>query len=76
MSKNKDFFNRIAIINECLRKRGKRWYVEDLLESVNERLSTDYDKTVCVRTLLYDLDYLEKEKDAFVEGCREYSQTS
>lgn len=71
MSKNKDFFHRIAIIDECLRRRDKKWYMEELLDCVNERLSLDYGKTISVRTLQYDLDYLIKEKDAPIEKIRD-----
>lgn len=71
MPKNKDFFHRIAIIDECLRRRDKKWYVDELLDSVNDRLLLDYGKSISVRTLKYDLDYLLKEKDAPIEKIRD-----
>jgi hypothetical protein len=71
MSKNKDFYHRIAIVDECLRRRDKKWYVEDLLGCVNERLLLDYGITISVRTLQYDLNYLIKEKDAPIEKIRD-----
>jgi predicted DNA-binding transcriptional regulator YafY len=71
MSKNKDFFNRISIIDECLRRRGKKWYVEELLNCVNDRLLKDYGKSVSSRTLYDDLKYLQNEKDAPIEKLRD-----
>jgi predicted DNA-binding transcriptional regulator YafY len=71
MAKNKDFFHRVAIIDECLRRRDKKWHIEELLDYVNERLLLDYNKSISVRTLQYDIDYLINEKQAPIEKIRD-----
>jgi predicted DNA-binding transcriptional regulator YafY len=71
MAKNKDFFHRVAIIDECLRRRDKKWYIDELLDCVNERLHLDYNKSISVRTLQYDIDYLIKEKQAPIDKIRD-----
>lgn len=71
MPKNKDFFHRITIIDGCLRRRDKKWYVEELLDCVNERLTKDYGKSISSRTLYGDLKYLQEEKDAPIEKIRD-----
>ena len=70
MPKNKDFFHRIAVIDCCLRRKDKKWYVEELLDSVNDQLTKDYGKSISSRTLYGDLKYLQEEKDAPIEKIR------
>ena len=76
MPLNKDFTRRIEILDECLRRRQKKWFIEDLLAAVNERLDDRFDKKVSKRTLYHDLEYLQNEKHAPVikswEGQRVY----
>lgn len=76
MPRNKDFSRRIEIIDECLRRRQKKWFVEDLLETVNSKLDERFDKKVSKRTLYEDLKYLQEEKGAPIikqwEGQRVY----
>jgi predicted DNA-binding transcriptional regulator YafY len=71
MPLNKDFTRRIEVIDECLRRRQKKWFVEDLLEAVNSKLDERFDKKVSKRTLYDDLKYLQEEKDAPIVKCRE-----
>ena len=76
MPYNKDFTRRIEILDECLRRRQKKWFIEDLLEALNEKLDDRFDKKVSKRTLYSDLEYLQNEKNAPVikmwEGQRVY----
>ncbi len=69
MPSTKDFTLRIEIIDECLRRRQKKWFIEDLLEEVNNKLFDQYGKKVSKRTLQYDLDYLINEKQAPIVKC-------
>ncbi len=62
MPENKDFTRRIEILDECLRRRQKKWFIEDLLDAVNSKLDDRFDKKVSKRTLYNDLDYLQNEK--------------
>jgi hypothetical protein len=55
MPYNKDFTRRIEILDECLRRRQKKWFIEDLLEALNEKLDDRFDKKVSKRTLYSDL---------------------
>ncbi len=71
MPKNKDFFHRIYLLDECMRRRDKRWCIEDLLDDINQKLSLNYGKTISIRTLYDDLKYLKEEKDAPIEKSRE-----
>lgn len=71
MPKNKDFFHRVAIIDECLRRRNKKWSIEELLICVNDCLLKDYGKSISSRTLYDDLKYLQEEKDAPIEKIRD-----
>ncbi len=71
MPKNKDFSLRIEILDECLRRRQRKWFIEDLLDEVNKKLNERYGKEVSKRTLQYDIDYLINDKLAPIEKCRE-----
>lgn len=71
MPKNKDFALRIEIIDECLRRRQRKWYIEDLLDEVNIKLEERYNKKVSKRTIQYDLNHLIDERQAPIERCRD-----
>jgi predicted DNA-binding transcriptional regulator YafY len=64
MPKVKDFYQRIEIIDECFRQKGKKWTVENLLETVNEKLRDRLEEGISKRTLQYALDHLINEKQA------------
>lgn len=64
MPKNKDFALRIEIIDECLRNRYRNWTLESLINTVNEKLTDRYGKTIKKRTIQADLKYLIQEKGA------------
>lgn len=71
MPRNKDFTRRIEILDECLRRRQRKWFIEDLLQAVNDKLDDRYDKKVSLRSLYDDLKYLQDEKGAPVKKYRE-----
>lgn len=71
MPKNKDFFHRIEIIDECLRRRNKKWSIDELLECVNAKLSEQFRLEISKRTLQYDLEHLVNEMDAPLEKVKE-----
>ncbi|RYE30515.1 MAG: WYL domain-containing transcriptional regulator, partial [Sphingobacteriales bacterium] len=64
MPKVKDFYQRIEIIDECFRQRGKKWSIENLLKTVNQKLYDRLEEGISKRTLQYALDYLINEKHA------------
>ncbi len=64
MPKVKDFYKRIEIIDECFRQKGKKWTVDNLLETVNEKLRDRLEEGISKRTLQYALDHLINEKQA------------
>lgn len=64
MPKVKDFYQRIEIIDECFRQKGKKWSVENLLEQVNEKLRDRLEEGISKRTLQYALEHLKNEKQA------------
>jgi predicted DNA-binding transcriptional regulator YafY len=71
MPKNKDFYHRIEIIDECLRRRNKNWPLTELIDCVNTRLLDQFGKSVSRRTIQYDLNYLINEKGAPIEKVKE-----
>ncbi|MBX2907223.1 MAG: WYL domain-containing protein [Taibaiella sp.] len=71
MPRNKDFTRRIEILDECLRRRQRKWFIEDLLQAVNDKLDDRFDKKVSKRSLYDDLKYLQEEKGAPVKKCWE-----
>lgn len=64
MPKVKDFYQRIDLIDECLRQKNKKWTIDQLLEKVNDKLAERLEKSISKRTLQYALEYLENEKQA------------
>lgn len=64
MPSTKDFSRRIEILDECLRRRQKKWPVEALLETLNAKLIAEFNKKVSIRTLYNDLKYLQYDLDA------------
>jgi len=67
MPKVKDFYNRIELIDECLRQRSKKWDIKRLLEVVNSKLHDRLEETISRRTLYSALEYLINEKQAPIE---------
>lgn len=70
MPSNKDFAQRIEIIDSCLMRKQRRWTLDELLDDVNRKLQEQYDTSVSKRTLQYDLEYLINEKQAPIEKKR------
>lgn len=67
MPKNKDFALRIEIIDECLRNRYRKWTLQDLIDTVNVKLTERYGKTAGKRTIQDDLKHMKEEKQAPIE---------
>ncbi len=61
MPKNKDFQRRIHLLDECLRRRQKKWSAELLLETINSKLFDEFGKDISIRTLQNDIKYLKDE---------------
>src|SRR5258706_7422388 len=64
---NKDFALRIEIIDECLRNHYRKWTLQNLIDTINEKLTDRYGKSVKKRTIQNDLKYLIDEKQAPIE---------
>jgi predicted DNA-binding transcriptional regulator YafY len=75
MPQNKDFALRIEIIDECLRNRYRKWTLQDLIDSVNEKLTERYGKTAGKRTIQDDLKYMKEEKGAPIEKIKSGTKT-
>lgn len=71
MPKSKDFYHRIEILDECFRRRNKKWHIDELVECLNEKLQDRYGETVSKRTIQYGIDYLINEKCAPIEKVRD-----
>lgn len=71
MPSTKDFSRRLEILDECLRRRQKKWPVDALLETLNAKLIAEFNKKVSIRTLYNDLKYLQYDLDAPVEKVKE-----
>jgi predicted DNA-binding transcriptional regulator YafY len=70
MPKVKDFYHRIEIIDECFRQKGRKWSIESLHKSVNQKLEDRFEETISKRTLQYAISYLIDEKGAPIEKGR------
>ncbi len=75
MPQNKDFALRIEIIDECLRNKLRKWTLQALIDTVNEKLSERYGKTASKRTIQADIKYMIDEKGAPIEKIKEGSVT-
>jgi predicted DNA-binding transcriptional regulator YafY len=75
MPQNKDFALRIEILDECLRNRYRKWTLQDLINSVNEKLTERYGKTAGKRTIQDDLRYLKEDKQAPIEKIKDGAKT-
>lgn len=62
MPENKDFALRIEIIDECLRNRFRKWTLQDLIDTVSDKLHERYGKTVGKRTIQEDLKHMKEDK--------------
>lgn len=71
MPKNKDFQRRIELIDECLRRKQKKWSVQTLLDTINDKLIAEYGKEVSKRTLQNDLNYIQHDLNAPISIVKE-----
>ena len=67
MPSNKSFLRRMEIIDTCFRRTYRRWTVEKLLQTVNERLQLKDIPGISKRTLYGDLHAMQHEFRAPVE---------
>ena len=58
MPLNKDFAQRLEILDTCLRRNLRRWDAEALLREINRQLQDKSGKSVSRRTLFEDLKHL------------------
>ncbi len=63
MSKNKNALLRFQTLDKCFRNRSKKYYFEDLLEIVNEKLVEDNPKNsgIQIRQLRDDIRFMKSE---------------
>ena len=64
MPANKSPSYRHRIIDECLRNRGRKWKLEDLISVVSERMRNELwkDKGISKRMIQYDLQLMKRLK--------------
>jgi predicted DNA-binding transcriptional regulator YafY len=74
MPKNKDFTHRIEILDECFRNRLRKWTLQNLIDTVNDKLQ-DHGKSVKRRTIQDDIRYLKEEMNAPVAKTKNGSDT-
>lgn len=67
MPQNKDFALRIEILDECLRNTFRKWTLQNLIDTVNEKLLERYGKTVGKKTIQDALKFMKEEKEAPIE---------
>ena len=67
MPQNKDFAIRIDILDECFRNRYRTWTLQNLIDTVNEKLVERYGKTVSKKTVQDAIKFMKEEKQAPVE---------
>ncbi len=75
MPANKDFQRRITILDECLRRRQRQWTVNDLLEEVNSKLGEHFGKSISIRSIYADIQWLNQEMDAPIEKVKSGNNT-
>jgi hypothetical protein len=71
MPENKDFGLRIEIIDECLRNTYRKWSLQTLTDTVNEKLFDRYGKHAARRTIQSDLKYMRDEKQAPIRRSKQ-----
>jgi predicted DNA-binding transcriptional regulator YafY len=71
MPKSKHQFRRYELLDRCISNTGRRWYFQDLLEEINEKLLADGYEGVGERSLRQDLVDLEEEYHAPIERVRD-----
>lgn len=72
---NKDFALRLELLDECLRNSMHKWTLQDLIDKVNDKLSSDYGKQISKRTIQDDIKHLRDEKNAPIVTKKEGAQT-
>jgi len=70
MPANKNFQQRIELIDQCLRTKGRKWRLDELLDFLNSRLFELTGGEISKRTLQDDLQYLREEKSAPLKRLR------
>lgn len=75
MPDNKNFAARIEILDECLRNHYRKWTLQDLIDTVNEKLFERFGISAGKRTIQEDLKCLKEQKGAPIEKRKEGSVT-
>lgn len=80
---NKSFLRRMEVLDACLRRKCRRWTIDALLNSVNERLDFMDIPRISLRTLYADIHSMRHEFKAPIERykygneiCYRYSQSN
>jgi len=75
MAINRNAFLRYKVLDQCFRNNGRRYYIEDLLNEVNDALSDDnpYSSGIQLRQLREDLRFMKSEAgfNAPIEAIRD-----
>jgi len=81
MPLNKSFLRRMEVLDACFRRKCKRWTIDSLLNSINERLAFMDIPGISKRTLYADIHSMRHEFNAPIERykygneiCYRYSQ--
>lgn len=81
MPLNKSFLRRIEVLDACFSRKCKRWTIDSLLNSVNERLHLLDIPRISKRTLYADIHSMRHEFNAPIERykygnkiCYRYAQ--
>ena len=63
MGVNKNAYIRYQVLDKCFQKKYKKYFIEDLLEAVNEKLAdfNGYDSVIKKRQLFDDIKFMESE---------------
>jgi predicted DNA-binding transcriptional regulator YafY len=72
MSTNKNALLRYQVIDNCLRNPGRNYYIDDLLEAVNDALAEEsFNDGIKRRQLFEDFLFMERNWDAPIERVRD-----
>src|SRR6056297_2682395 len=63
MPTNKNASFRYRVINQCLRNTGRRWTLEDLIETISNEMYEQFgiDKGISKRTVQYDINTMRSD---------------
>jgi predicted DNA-binding transcriptional regulator YafY len=70
MPANKSFQQRIELLDQCLRTKGRKWTLNELRDFLNSRLFDLIGREISKRTLQDDLQYLREKKSAPLKRLR------